>query len=113
MEAVEAEASPEMHQEVEVALGIEDEEALGEEGGEGHSVLGEGIEVVILISRGLAFVAGDHDSSDLALRQRALYLRNILKRKSFQIDHLGILCRKVNLGKSKWNLKHTDTRLNK
>lgn len=86
MEAVEAEASPEVHQEVEVALGIGDEEALGGEGEGGHSVLGEGIEVVILISRGLAIVAGDHDSSDRALRQRALYLRNIPKRKPFQID---------------------------
>lgn len=73
MEAVEAEAYPEVHQEVEVALGIGDGEALGEEGEGGHSVLGEGTEAVILISPGLAIVAGDRDSSDLALRQRALY----------------------------------------
>ena len=99
MEAVEAEASPEVHQEAEAALGIGDEEALGEEGEEGHSVLGEGTEVVILISQGLAFVAGDHDSSDLALRQRALYLRNIPKRKFFQIDYLSIFVSKGEFSK--------------
>ena len=69
VEAAVAESSPEVHQEVEVALGIGDEEVLGEEEEEGHSVLGEEIEGVILISRGLAIVAEDHESSDLALRQ--------------------------------------------
>ena len=54
---VEAEAPPEVRQEVEEDSVIE---VLGEEEEEEASVLGEGVEEVILISRGLALVGEDH-----------------------------------------------------
>lgn len=68
---VEAGVPPEVRQEVEEALVIEEEEVLGEEGVEEASVLGEGVEGVTLISRGLALVGEDHSSPGLALRQKA------------------------------------------
>lgn len=71
---VEAGVPPEVRQEVEEALVIEEEEVLGEEGVEEEeeaSVLGEGVEGVTLISRGLALVGEDHSSPGLALRQKA------------------------------------------
>lgn len=58
---VEAEAPPEVRQEVEEALVIEDEGVLGEEAEEEASVLGEGIEGVIPTSQGLALVGEDHN----------------------------------------------------
>lgn len=61
MEAVEVEASPEVHQEVEEPLGIGDEGALGEGEEEGASVLGEVVEGAIPTSRGLAIVAVDRN----------------------------------------------------
>lgn len=74
---MEAEVPPEVGQEVEEALVIEDEGVLGEEGEEEEeeeelaSVLGEGVEGVILISQGLALVVEDHELSGLALRRKA------------------------------------------
>ena len=62
---MEAEARPEVLPEVEEGLAIKDEGLLGgqdgEEEGEEVSVLGEGIEGIILISRGPAFVGEDHN----------------------------------------------------
>lgn len=68
----EAEASPEVRQEVEEVLAIEDEGVLGGEAEEEASVLREGVEGVIQISPGLALVGEDH--SRLALRQKASFL---------------------------------------
>lgn len=67
---MEAEAPPEVRQEVEEVLVIEDEGVLGEEEEEG-SVLGEVVEEVILILQGLALVGEDHSLSGPALRQKA------------------------------------------
>lgn len=74
MEAVAAGAAPEVHQEVEGCLGIRDEGALGEEEEQEALVLGEGVEGEIRISQGRVIVAEDHRLSDLALRQKVLYL---------------------------------------
>lgn len=69
VEAVaEAEALPEVRQEVEEALVLEDEGVLGEEEEEEPSSLGEAAEGVIPISQDLALVGKDHNSSGRALR---------------------------------------------
>ena len=71
-EVVEAAESPEVHQEAEELLGRGDEEVLGEGQEEEVLMLGE-VEGVIPILQGLAIGAEDHDLSNLALRQKALW----------------------------------------
>lgn len=67
-----ADAPPEVGQEVEEALVIEDEGVLGEEGEVEVSVLGEAVEEVTLISQDLALVGEYYDLFGLALRQEGV-----------------------------------------
>ena len=73
--AVEAEVPPEVRQEVEPALVIEDEGVPGEEDEVEASVLEEGVEGLTQISRDLALVGEDHSLSGLALRPKAFFVR--------------------------------------
>ena len=81
MEAgAEAEVPPAVGQEVEPALVTEDGGVPAEEDEVEDSVLGEGVEGLIQISRGLAPVGEDHSLRGLALRPKAFYhTRNIPK----------------------------------
>ena len=82
---VEVEVLPEVRQEVEPALVIEDEGVPAEEDEVEALVLEEGVEGLIQISRGLAPVGEDHSVSGLALRRKAFYhTRNIPKPESVQ-----------------------------
>lgn len=83
---VEAEAPPEVRQEVGEALLIEVEGELGEEA----SVLGEGIEGVILILQGLALAGEEHSLSGLASWQSAFCVREISK---MNFSQCNISCR--------------------
>lgn len=84
---VEAEVPPEVRQEVEPALVIEDEGVPAVEDEVEASVLEEGVEALIQISRGLALVGEDHSLSGLALRPKAFCLtRNIPKPESVQCN---------------------------
>ena len=84
---VEAEVPPEVRQEVEPVLVIEDEGVPAEEDEVEASVLEEGVEGLIQILRGLAPVGEDHSLSGLALRPKAFYhTRNIPKFESLQCN---------------------------
>ncbi len=85
---MEAEAPPEVRQEVEEASVIEEEGVLGEQEEEEASV-GEVVEEIIPILRGLALVGEDHSLFGLALRQKAFCVWENTQRKSVRFNNFN------------------------